>query len=302
MSLLSTADARRRPSGRLGFAAILLALTAAVAAALLTGSGAGRVSGVVEAISATSATFLARMAAALPLGYAVGAGMVSAVNPCGFALLPTYLGIYLGTAETPERRPGLARRLLSAGHISALVTLSFVVLFGVAGVVLGLATSAIARYLPWVGLAIGVLLVLAGGRMLGGKALYISLGEQLADRLGGAARRSSSRGYFAYGLAYGSVSLSCTLPIFLTVVGSALTTQGILSAGLQFVLYALGMGLVITALTLATALLKHGIVARVRAVGRFAQPASAFLLLVAGAYIIYYWLTLGGLLSAVRPS
>ena len=35
----------------------------------------------------------------LPVGYAFGAGMVSTVNPCGFAMLPAYLAFYLGTGD-----------------------------------------------------------------------------------------------------------------------------------------------------------------------------------------------------------
>jgi cytochrome c-type biogenesis protein len=88
------------------------------------------------------------------------------------------------------------------------------------------------------------------------------------------------------------------LPIFLAVVGSALTVQGFLPSLLQFVLYALGMGFVLTALTMMLAFFKHAVVNRARAVLQYVQPASAVLLLVAGAYLIYYWLTLGGLLNA----
>ncbi|MBI2866370.1 MAG: hypothetical protein HYX99_03300 [Chloroflexi bacterium] len=36
----------------------------------------------------------------LPLGYAVTAGMVASVNPCGFFMLPSYLSFFLGS-ETP---------------------------------------------------------------------------------------------------------------------------------------------------------------------------------------------------------
>ena len=42
----------------------------------------------------------------IPLGYAFGAGMVSAVNPCGFAMLPAYLGLYLGTRELSAASAG----------------------------------------------------------------------------------------------------------------------------------------------------------------------------------------------------
>ncbi|MDP9374261.1 MAG: cytochrome c biogenesis protein CcdA, partial [Chloroflexota bacterium] len=148
---------------------------------------------------------------------------------------------------------------------------------------------------PWVGLAVGVALVLAGGLLLGGAASPAGLGGPLAGRLGGRARGGGLGGYLAYGLAYGLASLSCTLPVFLTVVGGALTADGLAPAAGQLVLYALGMGALITALTLATALFKHAVVGGVRRALPYVEPVSAVLLLLAGAYIIYYWLTIGGL-------
>ena len=39
------------------------------------------------------------LATVLQLGYAFGAGMVAAVNPCGFAMLPVYLSLYLGADD-----------------------------------------------------------------------------------------------------------------------------------------------------------------------------------------------------------
>ncbi|MEJ7654824.1 MAG: hypothetical protein WKH64_16540 [Chloroflexia bacterium] len=82
-------------------------------------------------------------------------------------------------------------------------------------------------------------------------------------------------------------------------MGSATAVGGLAAGALQFVLYALGMGLVVTLLTLSTAVFKRAALARVRRAGRWMQPASAVLLLLAGAYIVYYWLTLGGLLAAL---
>ena len=136
--------------------------------------------------------------------------------------------------------------------------------------------------------------------MLAGGTLYSSIGERMADRMQASVRQPGLRGYFAYGLAYGLASLSCTLPIFLAVVGSALAVKGLLAGMVQFVLYAAGMGLVISGLTLAVALFKHAALRSARRVLPIVQPLSAVLLLIAGAYIVYYWLTLGGLLGAVR--
>jgi len=61
--------------------------------------------------------------------------------------------------------------------------------------------------------------------------------------------------------------------------------------------FALGMGLVIAALTVSIALFKHAAVSRVRRALPYVGPVSAFLLLLAGAYIVYYWLTIGGILK-----
>ncbi len=38
----------------------------------------------------------------IPLGYAFGAGMVSTVNPCGFAMLPAYLGCTWEVETSPQ--------------------------------------------------------------------------------------------------------------------------------------------------------------------------------------------------------
>jgi hypothetical protein len=60
------------------------------------------------------------------------------------------------------------------------------------------------------------------------------------------------------------------------------------------------MGVVVIGVTVGVALFRDAVVTRARAAMCFVHPASAALLLLAGAYIIYYWLTLGGLLAAVH--
>jgi len=54
---------------------------------------------------------LTSLGALLPFGFAFGAGIVAAVNPCGFAMLPAYLSLYLGTEEAGyEKRSGITSR------------------------------------------------------------------------------------------------------------------------------------------------------------------------------------------------
>ena len=285
------------PRARLALVAVAATGGGALAAALLGRAGSPALVAAVEVSAGRAATGLDGIAAWLPLGYAFGAGMVTAVNPCGFALLPTYLGLYLGDAEATGGRGGTAARLRRALGISAALTASFVGLFGVAALLVGVAATALAGALPWLGLAVGGGLLLAGGRVLAGVSLSTSHGGRLAGTLGGAARVVGYRGYLAYGLAYGLASLGCTLPIFLAVAGTALTAAGLGGAVGQLLLYALGMGSVLTTLTLAAALVKVAPFAGMRRALRYVEPASAVLLLLAGAYIIYYWLTAGGLLG-----
>ncbi len=278
------------PRPFLGALAAVAAFSLAVGLALTPRPGLALLIGV-EQIASAAEGLLSRLAVALPLGYAFGAGMVSAVNPCGFALLPAYLGLYLGQGD--ESAHSVAGRLIRALAVSATVTASFVLLFGVVGLALGVTKLALGPFLAWVGAAVGLLLVVAGGVLLAGGHLGASFAQRLGSRLGGTASRGGIRGYAAYGLAYGASSLGCTLPIFLTVVGGALTAGGATAVVAQLVLYALGMGFVLGILTVAAALVKQAAFGVPRRLGAFVEPAGAILLLVTGGYVVYYWLSVG---------
>jgi hypothetical protein len=80
----------------------------------------------------------------------------------------------------------------------------------------------------------------------------------------------------------------------LTVVGAGIfQTQAIK----DLLLYALGMGSVVLVLTVLVAIVGAGVFARVRGAGRILQPLGAVLLLATGGYILYYWLSAGGILG-----
>ena len=283
--------------------AVLLAVATyavALTAARMTGTETAGINTGVEGLSSGAGSLLGSLGTLLPLGYAFAAGMVAAVNPCGFALLPAYLALYVGRDSASRATLTGAQRVAHAVRVGVTMTAGFTVLFAAAGLLLGVAATALVRLFPWVGLAVGVVLVALGARLVSGPLPYASLGERIADRLGRHAGATRPTGFFLYGLAYGAASLSCTLPIFLAVVGGAFISADYVAATSQFVLYALGMATVVIAMTLGIAVLRDGVVRRARLAMRYVEPASAVFLLLAGAYIIYYWLTLGGLLAAVH--
>lgn len=281
------------PRGVLAGLAVVATLMAAVVAAR---AGANSAVALAVATLAGGATdVLQRVGEAIPLGLAFGLGMAAAVNPCGFALLPTYLGLYLGTAAG-EQRPWPAQ-VSRALQVSAAMSLSVVALFGAAGVIVGAVGAAAGGWLPWLSLSTGVLLALAGGRLLAGGSVAATGAERLADRLGSTAVRGGLLAYAAYGLAFGLSSLGCTLPLFLTAVGTGVARGGLVGGLSQLVLYALGMSLVVSLLTVLFGLFGRGVLARARGIAGLLQPLGALLLLATGGYIVYYWLSAGGLLG-----
>jgi cytochrome c-type biogenesis protein len=233
---------------------------------------------------------LSGLASALPFGIAFGAGMVAAVNPCGFALVPAYLSLYLGTEEGFSERPA-AYRLLRALEVGFLVSSGFAVLFAAAGFIISAGGTFLVEAAPVLGVLVGEVLVVFGVWMLlARKGPYTAVLGRLAARLGDP-RKVGVRGFFLFGLAYGAASLGCTLPAFLSVVGSGIAAGGVVPGAVRFLGYGLGMASVLVALTVALAFFKEGLLKWLRGALPYVQTASALLLILAGAYVIFYWWT-----------
>lgn len=273
----------------------LLVLGLAVTAGLLSSPDGGTPVIFVERISSSISGLTSAAGSDVWWVYAFLLGVVAAFNPCGFALLPAYLGLYLNEEQIGKSLVARTRRSLA---VSVVVAGAFTVLFGVTGALFSLASSLIVGLLPWVGLGVGVLLIIAGGVSLGGKTLGLDTAQEVASKVGRDASSSGTRGYAAFGLAYGLASLGCALPLFLALVGTAVASGGRLSAIVAFALYGAGMATTLGVLTLFAGILSFGILARVRAVGRVVSVLGAVLLLLSGAYVVYYWLTAGRFLIA----
>ena len=140
------------------------ALAVAVIGAALAGDGSstGGLNGFIESLSGTSSSRLGSLGFLAPLGFAFAAGMASSVNPCGFAMLPAYLGLYMGSNEESSQRTHPVRQLARALLVGGTVTAGFVLLFGLAGLVIGGGAKSVVDFIPWLGLSVGVLLAVAG--------------------------------------------------------------------------------------------------------------------------------------------
>ncbi|MFV0437822.1 MAG: cytochrome c biogenesis CcdA family protein [Desulfopila sp.] len=241
-------------------------------------------------IQAVASQLLNQIVELLPVGYAFGAGMVSAVNPCGFFLLPVYISLYLGAEQESYLDQAWWARLGKACWVALVVTAGFGLLFGLVGAVVLASGYYLMRLLPWFGIGVGLVFIVLGGWILTGRTVTLPLASRLADALGDF-RRLSALGYFLFGLSFGATSLGCTLPVFMAVVGSSVMAADYAESLTRFASYVLGMGTVMLALTVSMALVKQGVVlAMLRRLIPYMNKISAFFLLTAGGYILYYWL------------
>lgn len=244
-------------------------------------------------IQTTVSQTLSQIASYLPLGYAFGAGMVSAVNPCGFAMLPVYLSLYLGVDDKGFHDSSSFQRFLRATYVAIFVTSGFGLLFGVVGILVSAGGAFLNSIMPWIAIIMAVFLLLLGIWLLLGKHVSLPFMLRLANNIGDP-RNISLKGFFLFGLAFGATSLSCTLPIFLAVLGNSLTTGDFWGSILQFFSYIAGTGSILLLLTLGMAFVKEGVV--VTALRKFlpyVHTVSAILIILAGVYILYYWLSSG---------
>ncbi|MCZ6539951.1 MAG: cytochrome c biogenesis protein CcdA [Chloroflexi bacterium] len=274
----------------------------AVVAGFIVGPGANSfISGALN-YSTDSVDILQNIGSLLPFGIAFIAGMVATVNPCGFVMLPAFLTMYLtdqqgasasGTGRSGRSAVGIARSLTKALYVSAALGAGFVILFGGVGLAISAgAQSFFVTIFPWVGFFLGFVMAALGAYLFAGGKLYNNRAQSAAARIG-TASDTSVKGYFLFGVSYGVASLSCTLPIFLGIVGISIAGTGIAAATGQFIAYALGMTFVITVLTIAIAIFKGALVNEIRKVMPYIQPISAGILILVGGYLIFYWLTEG---------
>lgn len=213
------------------------------------------------------------------LATAFAAGLVATVNPCGFAMLPAYLGFLLGE----QRTGGGALRAVKVG---ATVSAGFVSVFLLAGVIVTAGIRTVVGVIPWLAAIVGVGLIVVGAAQLLGRRLLPGITGPSRTR-----KTTSLRGMVGFGASYGVASLSCTLPIFLALVVGSVVGSGFTQGLATFAAYGAGMTLAVMTFTVAIATGKDRIISRVRPLAQRLDIISGWFLIAAGAFIIWYWAT-----------
>lgn len=217
------------------------------------------------------------------VGLAFAAGLVAALNPCGFAMLPAYLLLVVR-----GRRPGERTRLAAlgrAGTATAMMALGFVTVFGSFGALTIAAAATVQRYVPYATVVIGVALVALGIWLLSGRELTP---RPVGPRWAPTVRLGSMYGY---GVSYAIASLSCTIGPFLAVTAAGFRGGSVVTGVAVYLAYVAGLTLVVGVLAVAAADLARAgstLPDRLRRVLPFVNRVGGALLMLVGLYVGYY--------------
>jgi cytochrome c biogenesis protein CcdA len=217
-----------------------------------------------------------------PLTLALAAGGLSTINPCGFAMLPAYLTFYVGADE--DQLPTASTRTAQGLKTGLMVTAGFLLVFGLVGLPITYGATRIVRAIPWVGMALGLTLLVVGVATFFGRKISMTITNPIRPE-----QNRRPKTMFLFGIGYGIASLGCTLPVFLAVIGASLATQGPGGALLVLVAYGLGMAIMLILFSTGAALVRDGLIRSVRRLMPYMGRITGTMLTVAGIYLTYYW-------------
>ncbi|OBJ87419.1 hypothetical protein A9W97_17525 [Mycobacterium gordonae] len=214
------------------------------------------------------------------IGFALGAGLVAALNPCGFALLPGYLGLVIaGDGQESSRLVALVR----AGVATVAMSVGFLTVFGIFGLLILPLIASAQRYLPFATVAVGVLLMVLGVWLVAGKDITV-----IVPKLSRSAPTAQLRSMFGYGVGYAIASLSCTIGPFLAVISLTFRQGSILTGAVAFVAYAGGMTVTVGVAALAVALAGSAARGALRRILPQVGRIAGVIVLLTAFYVTYY--------------
>lgn len=207
----------------------------------------------------------------LPLIFTAGA--LALLSPCGFPMLSGYISYYIGTNASLEKA-------VSGG---IMCTLGLLVVFSAIGVAVSTLGSFVSRYIPFLELVAGLIVISMG--------LSMTIGIEFPTFFASlkAPKQRGRIGLFLYGVTYGLATLGCSGPIFISTLFYAVAAGGPLYGVITFAVYTIGMGLPIIVTTILIAKAKELMLKRIIKLMPLFQKISGTILITIGLYLIYFY-------------
>lgn len=212
---------------------------------------------------------------------AFAAGVIAFFSPCSYPMLPAYISYFLGKGVKDQKKPAV-KSALEGVKFGGAATLGFFSVFIVMGALVSLVGEVVRPIYPWVLVVIGNILIALGASWVAGSPLYLRMAPRSHLIV-------ANLSFYFFGVIYAFAAIACVLPVFLMIVFSALAAGGFLLGLLIFLIYALGMGVMMVVVSVAVALSKELLLRRFRSVMPYVHKVSAVILILAGIYLLFYW-------------
>ena len=253
------------------------------------------------------------------VGLAFIAGLACFFSPCAFPLLPGYITFYFQQRASLSKRKeeeaaatgaaapakvsagrsaltGLKLGSFSGGGVMMVYLVIGVIVIGLVSVGMRISGVAISYMKPIVGailVLMGVLTVLDVPINTGYiTAPFSRLKEKIRPSKGVQQVSFSPSGLFLYGVAYGSASASCSVPVFIALVGVSVSTGNPMDALVTFLVFLFSLWLLMAFMTALLSVseekVRRGLMRHYIAI----KKITGVVFLVAGAYLL--WLFLAG--------
>ena len=210
------------------------------------------------------------------LSLAYTAGLLAVLAPCALPMLPSFVSYFM---NTEDRKADLG----SALFFGFATVAGFLTIFLGIGVLPSFALNMISSKITLVTPFIGVILIVLG---LG--HLFSDVFSKIPVIQTASPEGTGLRAFYLYGLGYGAASMACSFPVFILLVLQSASAGGFVSILVMFLAYALGSASVLVPLSVALTYSREYIYRKLMSVLPHMKKINAAILIIAGAYMIYY--------------
>ena len=214
------------------------------------------------------------------LSLAFTSGVLIFFTPCGVALLPAYVTYIIGGEEA--QKMSTRQKAWAGFKVGLVVSAGIVTVFVLAGAVVAAFGNVLAPYAKGIAITVGALLVVLGILMLLGKSISVSIPHSLK-----ADKKTTGR-FFLFGVGYALGGIGCTLPAFLFIVFSGLSSGSWQAALLIFLAFSAGTVLLMLGVTTISAVSAQLVSRWISHYMRIINRVAGAVIVVAGLYLILF--------------
>jgi len=225
---------------------------------------------------------------------AITAGVASFFSPCAFPMFPGYMAYYFKKNLEQNEKKFKAGKAVASGTVTALGIIAVYLIIGGLVLIVG---SAIYPYFSKLQLVIGIILVFLGSLLMT-NLQYDKIIDPFRKAFSGVGKDKDGKkkdtgfyaGLFTYGAGYGGASAACTLPVFLAVILTGISTGSLLTGLLLLLTYTFIAALLMIFVTVIIAVVGHQAVQKLAKYTNAIKKISGLVLLIVGVYLILFWL------------